>query len=181
MGCATNTIEMVDATKKVPISKTSYLNLAKSWPLKIQGTYLQKVKATVRGEPYVFSVHLSLENRKLEAIAYNDVYGRLYHLTWTPQQISWIATEVVPEILRPENIIADFLLTHLPLEDLKTMLDAARVREEECVENIRIIEKEGQILRRISRHNCIGDLWKKVTIQNPEIGYELDIETVLLP
>jgi len=180
MGCATNTIEMVDTTKSVPISATSYLKLAKAWPLKSQGTYLQKVKATVRGEPYIFSVHLSLENGKLEAIAFNDIYGRLYHLTWTPQKITWIASDAVSEILHPENIIADFLLTHLPFEDLKTMLDAAHVREEESVENIRVIEKGSQILRRISRQKFLGYLWKKVTIQNPEIGYELVIETVPL-
>lgn len=181
-GCATNTIEMVDETKLVPISTASHLNLAKAWPLKAQGRYLQKVKTTIPGEQHIFSVHLTIEDQKLEAIAFNDVYGRLYHLTWTPQKITWIATDAIPEMLRPGHIIADFLLTHLPLEDLKTALEDALVREEEkSEENIRIIEKDGQILRRMSRHKFLGYLWKKVSIQNPEIGYELQIETVPLP
>lgn len=182
MGCATNTIEMVEAEKTVPISASSHLNLAKAWPLKAQGIYLQKLKATVRGEQHIFSVHLTIGDQKLEAIAFNDVYGRLYHLTWTPQKTTWVATEAIPEMLRPEHIIADFLLTHLPLEDLKASLDDAHVREEEkSEEKIRIIEKEGQVLRRMSCHKFLGYLWKKVIIQNPGIGYELEIETVPLP
>lgn len=162
---------------RVPVSKSSHLNLEHVWPLKLRGTYLQKMKTTVQGEQHIFSLHLILEDQKLEAVAFNDMYGRLYQLTWTPQKISWAASETIPESMRPEYIIADFLLTHLPLEDLRASLNNAQVREEN---NIRLIESNSKVLRRISYDKPLEDLWEKVIIQNPEFEYELDIQTVPL-
>jgi hypothetical protein len=179
IGCASNTVETGEVEQTVPISKTSHLCLMKSWLIKNQGTYLQKIKATMAGKQHTFSVHLTLGQQKLEAIAFNDVYGRLYHLIWTPEKISWTASENISEFLRPEYIIADFLLTHLSLEYLKTALEGAEVREEEeSARNVRMIENKGATLRKIYRSTSIGYLWEKITIQNPEVGYELDIETV---
>ncbi|MBP6950774.1 MAG: DUF3261 domain-containing protein [Alphaproteobacteria bacterium] len=177
-GCALNTIE---GEQKIPVGHMCHLTLGKGWPIKSQGTYLQKITVVVQDERHTFTVHLTLEDQKLDAIAFNDVYGRLYHLTWTPQQISWEAPAALADTLRPENSIADFLLTHLPVEHLTMSLTGAQVREEKNAEKtVRVIEKDGDVLRRISYDTPLGDFWEKVSIQNPQSGYILDIQTVSL-
>jgi hypothetical protein len=164
------------------ISHRTHLNPAMAWPLREKGQYLQKIKAEIRGEKYTFSVHLTLEDYKLEAIAFNDVYGRLYHLTWTPDKISWVASDTLSEVLQPEYVIADFLLAHLPLDHLQDSLINAEIQEEkEGDESIRLITFKSELLRRISRYESLGYLWERVKIKNPEVGYELDIQTVALP
>jgi hypothetical protein len=97
-GCATNSIEKKENQKTVQVSKTAYLNLNQSWP-QSSGVYLQKVTTTVQGKPFTFSVHITLNKEKLEAIAFNDIYGRLYHLIWTPENISWNSSPHIPIIL----------------------------------------------------------------------------------
>jgi len=166
----------------VPVSKTSHLRLSKAWPLKNQGTYLQKVSTTIQGETQSFSVHLTLEDQKLEAIAFNDAFGRLYHLIWTPITLSWDGSDHIPNTLQPDSIIADFLLSYLPLKQLQTVLEGAQVREEKRnKESVRWIESQSSVLRKIHRYNSMEYLWEKVTIHNPEVGYQLDIQTVPLP
>jgi hypothetical protein len=123
-----------------------------------------------------------LEDQKLEAIAFNDIYGRLYHLTWTPEKINWECAETFSETLRSENIITDFLLAHLSSEDLHAALLNAELQETwNGNENIRLITSPSEILRRISREGSLGYLWERIRIHNPEMGYELDIQTVTLP
>lgn len=178
-GCANNILEKKDI-QTAQVCKTSYLNLDQSW-LNTSGVYLQRIKTTVKGKPFTFSVHLTLEKGKMEAIAFNDLLGRLYHLTWTPETLSWEASKHIPSLLQPDYIIADFLLTHLPLDQLKTALMAAELRQEGDTENnIREIKSNGEVCRKIYRHKPLGALWKKVTILNPEWKYELEIETVRL-
>ena len=177
-GCALNTLE---GEQKVPVGHMCHLTLGGGWSLKSQGTYLQKITAVVQDQSHTFTVHLTLEDQKLDVIAFHDVYGRLYHLTWTPQKISWEAPADLADTLRLENSIADFLLTHLPVEHLKMSLTGAQVREEKASEKtVRVIENDGEVLRRISYDTPLGDLWEKVNIQNPQSGYVLDIETVYL-
>jgi hypothetical protein len=184
VGCSTppekglETERVQPEASRVPVGKTSYLSLTNVWPLKLKGTYLQKMKTTVQGEQHTFTLHLILDDQKLEAVAFNDMYGRLYQLTWTPQKTSWVASDAIPESMRPEYIIADFLMTHLSLEDLNASLDNAQAKEEN---NIRLIESDSKVLRRISYDKPSGDLWEKIVIENPEMGYELNIQTVPLP
>jgi hypothetical protein len=164
------------------ISQRTRLNPATAWPLRGEGVYLQKITANVRGETHTFSVHLTLEDYKLEAIAFNDIYGRLYHLTWTPEKINWVASDTLSEVLQPEYVIADFLLVHLPLEHLQDSLINTEIQEEkEGDESVRLITFKSELLRRISRNESLGYLWERVRIENPEVGYELDIQTVALP
>jgi hypothetical protein len=178
-GCATDILEKKDL-QTAQVCKDSYLNLDQSW-LNTSGVYLQKLKTTVQGKPFTFSVHLTLEKGKMEAIAFNDLLGRLYHLTWTPENISWEASEHIPNTLQPDYIIADFLLTHLPEDQLKTALKGAQLHQTgDSENNVREIKSHGEICRKIYRHKPLDALWKKVTLVNPEWKYELEIETVRL-
>lgn len=93
-----------------PIGETSNLNLDPLWLLPQQGTYLQKVKATIQDQGYTFSLHVTIESKKIDLVAFNDLYGRLYQLTWEPNSLQWSASQHIPEALKPDNIIADFLL-----------------------------------------------------------------------
>ncbi len=178
-GCANNILEKQDL-QTVQVCKTAYLNPDQSW-LNASGIYLQRIKTTVQGKPFTFSVHLTLKKDKMEAIAFNDLVGRLYHLTWTPGNISWEASEYIPSILKPDYIIADFLLTYLPSDQLKAVLKGAQLHQEgNSEDNVRNIISNGEICRKIYRHKSLGALWKKVTLLNQECKYELEIETVRL-
>lgn len=183
-GCAPQIQESgVDFSQSKPlmnmaISSSANLKGTKVWPLKGHGTYLQKVKTTVKDQEHVLSVHITLSPEKLEFIAFNDIAGRLYHLVWTPESIAWQASDHLPSTLLPENIIADFLLVHLTKDELTNTLQGATFEEEN---NGRIIQDAQGIIRKITRSNLVGSLWQNVTIENPTIGYTLEIQTIPVP
>lgn len=180
VGCATTTIEKSEDKKCITVNETSAIHLVNPWP-KGHGVYLQKVKATIQGKPFVFSVHITLEEEKFEARAFNDICGQLYNLTWTPQGTSWESSAYIPEILQPDHIIADFLLAYLPSDQLEIALKGAHVRQTgNEVDNVCVIISDGKEIRRIQRHKSCGDLWERVNLQNLEYGYALDIQTVPL-
>ena len=161
----------------VHISQSVYLDVSKAWPLTSQGKYLQKVSTTVKGKTHSFSVHITIENEKLEAIAFDDVLGRLYHLSWTPNELSWESSKNLPNQLKPEHIIADFLLTYLPKSYLTQLIEGAEIFESG---DIRLVKNNQTVLRKIIRQQNIGGMWQKVIIDNPQIMYSLDIESVRL-
>jgi hypothetical protein len=164
---------------QVSINPWVKLNTVKLWPLKNFGTYLQKVTASVKGKKHTFSIHLTLNAEMLEAVAFNDMAGRLYTLQWTPQSVCWEGSSYIPECIKPENIIADFLLVHLPVNQLQGVLQGAIVFEGPVGFKLTRVIKNNQVLRSITYSNPIGKMWGQVTIENPEIGYKLDIQTVV--
>jgi hypothetical protein len=96
-----------------------HLNLAELWPLTTQGVYLQKLIMTLAdSKEYTFSIHLTLSSHSIEAIGFHEIYGRLYHLTLTPHKLK---TDVSPSMegrFNPEDILVDFLVSHIPHEKL---------------------------------------------------------------
>ncbi len=166
------------ASKFIELTPGVQLQLTTIWPLKGQGTYLQRIKSSVGQQRHTIMVHITLEPTKLEFIAVNDIIGRLYSLKWTPDQIFWEASDYIPRTMVPENIIGDFLLVHLDIHQLKANIKGADVIEHG---NERIIQTPCGIVRKITRLNCQEDVWQKARIQNPKIGYELDIETIPTP
>lgn len=163
---------------EVSISPSATLDLAGIWPLEYNGNYLQKIKATAKGKKHSFSMHLNLDETTLEAVAYNDFVGRLYTLKWSENDVIWESSSYVPEIIKPENIIADFLLIHLPIEHLQNRLRSAIVSEELTETGKTRIIRNNDILRTISYREPLGNLWKNVVIDNPVYDYKLVIETV---
>jgi hypothetical protein len=188
MGCGTDSYNAaVPQTSRTEIftrpaiRKTSLLTLDQVWPLKHQGTYLQKINATFKGQDYVFTVHLILEPQKIEFIAFNDIHGRFYRLIWTPQKMEEESSNDILKAEISEAIITDFLLAYLPLASLKRALNGAIVHEEgNNQQNIRSIESHSVVLRKIYRSTFLGYLWQKVVIDNSQDGYKLDIQTVAL-
>lgn len=188
LSSCTSILSEVELESEFPLEKTSdkvieiapgvQMQLATIWPLKGQGTYLQRIKSSVGQQHHTIMVHITLEPTKLEFIAVNDIIGRLYSLKWTPDQTLWEATDQIPKTMIPENIIGDFLLVHLDIDQLKANIKGATVIERG---NERIIQTPHGIVRKITRLNRQGDLWQKARIQNPKIGYELDIETIPTP
>jgi hypothetical protein len=60
-------------------------------------------------------------------------------------------------------------------------LKGAHVRQEgNDQDNLRVIESNGEVLRKIYRHKLLGGVWEKVTLLNPEWQYALEIQTVRL-
>jgi hypothetical protein len=181
-GCV-STVKIETSLETVPVSADSTLNIQHAWPLNKKGTYLQKIATTIdykgHHEEHIFSLYLTLDNEKLDAIAFNDISGRLYQLTWQPNSIEWSRSKYIPATLKPENIIADFLLTHLSAEQLKKSLTGAEVYEAETKQGkVRVIKNQSGVLRKMTYANPLGDLWKDVTIVNPKLGYTLKIQTV---
>lgn len=174
-----------ESLHQVAISPTVSLHTAGIWPLapKVnnapQGTYLQKITAFSRGKKHAFSVHLTLEENMLESIAFSDFVGRLYLLKWTPEEVIWEGSSFVPKIIKPENILADFLLIHLPVDQLQSRLHGAQVFENVTeTGKTRVIQNQ-EVLRTITYRTPLGAMWQNVTIDNPEAGYKLDIQTAV--
>jgi hypothetical protein len=164
--------------KMIELAPHVQLQLTNIWPLKGKGTYLQRIKSLVGKQQYTLTVHITLEPTKLACVAFNDIVGRLYSLKWTPDQILWEASDYIPETMKPENIIGDFLLVHLEIDQLKANIKGANVIEQGTE---RVIQPPLGIVRKITRLNRQGDLWQRARIQNPKIDYELDIETIPTP
>src|SRR5262249_17234798 len=81
---------------RISVNRSVKLNPTQIWPMEIKGTYLQKVTASTRGKQQTFSVHLTLDDWMLEAVAFNDVAGRLYRLKCTPYNVDWQGSPYVP-------------------------------------------------------------------------------------
>lgn len=157
---------------------TVNLQTAHVWPLAFKGSYLQKITATAKGKKHTFSVYLNLNEQMLESIAYTDMTGRLYKLKWTPEHIIWEGSRYIPSIIKPENIITDFLMIHLPAKELEGLLRGARVFENsEGTGKTRIV-KVNEVIRRITYSKPLGKMWGHVIIENPVLGYKLAIQTV---
>lgn len=151
------------------------LSVDKIWPLKGQGTYLQNVKTVAGDQEHTLTVHITIKSDQLDFVAFNDAVGRLYQLTWTPKSLTWQTSEHIPPTLLPENILGDFLLVHLTAEELQKTLVGAWVVEDK---DVRLIQNDQGILRKIIRSQPMGSLWQNVTIHNPLIGYSLEIQTI---
>jgi len=173
----------ISAISILPISADANLNVSHVGSLGQNGTYLQRITTTINSkqhsEKHSFSVYLTLDNNKLDAIAFNDISGRLYQLTWRANHLEWTRSKYIPATLKPENIMADFLLTHLNRAQLRKSLVGAKVHEETSQHGkIRLIENQSGTLRKIVYANHLSYGWKNITIINPQLGYTLDIQTV---
>jgi hypothetical protein len=165
--------------QELPQRPVSLLNVDEIFPSHLHGTYLQKITTTANGQEHTFTVHLNLSQQKVDFVAFDDIYGRLYHLVWTPENKVWQACEHVPATMRPEHIMEDFLLVHMPVASLKSSLQGASVREQGGVrQNWLYIENGPDLLRKIHCSGPMGTMWQHVTIENPQMGYKLDIQTV---
>lgn len=164
--------------QEVPVSSNVKLNIANIWPLQMNGTYLQKITASAGGSKHSFSVYLTVSETMVEVVAFNDMAGRLYKMKWTPQKIDWEASSFIPSMIRPENIIADFLLVHLPSDQLQNILYGAYVYEQSDGNAKSRVIYSSIALRNIYYNSPFGNMWGRVVIDNPAFGYRLDIQTV---
>ncbi len=177
-------------TINTPLDPAIPLTLKQAWPFIYKksnhGSYLQKIKTSVQDQDFTITVHLSISPNKIEFIALNDIYGRVYDLVWTPDSITWKASEHLPESVRPESILTDFLLVHLPAEALRGCLETGTTQitlseEGPSQKTKRILKSGSKTLREIHRQGPLGPFWQSVTLRNPEFKYTLDIQTVQLP
>lgn len=212
-GCASESVTIAESQHPIELPKIKsldraeiaintsldpmiYLTLNQVWPLLYKeahhGRYLQKIKTSVQNQDFTIMVHLTIGPNKLEFIALNDIYGRVYDLVWTPDSITWKASEHLPKSVHPENILLDFILVHLPAENLKNSISAlshknVRVFETESSQNRQTIiqdvcgqkSTEGKLWV-IERQTPMGLFWKTVTLRNVQFGYTLEIQTVKL-
>lgn len=184
-GCSTVTpSSQISGSENQPLfDKNIYQNKEFFPALKETKTYLQQVKTTVNEEEHIFSVHITLSPQQIDFIAFHDLLGQLYHLKWTPDEISWEASSSLPTFIQLDNIMEDFLLIHLPLATLKNHLKDHRITEEESPKlTTRQISSQESVVpvRQIQRSGPLGFLWEKATLTHPRWGYQLDITTVVL-
>ncbi|MBX3486585.1 MAG: DUF3261 domain-containing protein [Candidatus Paracaedibacteraceae bacterium] len=186
-GCSqTSSDSLVDlsqtktTTQTIQLSKGVYLNVDQIWPLtSTSGAFLQRVKATVAEQENIVTVHIDQTPDQLSFVAFNDLIGRLYALTWTQNKTSWEASDHIPATMIPENIIGDFLLVHLSQDTLNQNLVGAHVVDRGAD---RLLEaNDHTILRKITRRMFSDGIWQQVTLDNPPLNYRLEIETVVAP
>lgn len=176
-GCVTP-VEQPATLTTVPVSQTVSLTTNKAWPMVQTGTYLQQVTGTAGDEKHTFSILLTLDAETFDAIAYNDIAGRLYHLKWKPNGLAWEANPHIPKVIRPENILADYLLVHLPLKELNESLQGAEAKEQTIGGFRTRTISDGEVVRIIKYADPKDKIWGRVTIENPQYNYVLDIRTV---
>ncbi|HCU06218.1 MAG TPA: hypothetical protein DIC42_01350 [Holosporales bacterium] len=160
---------------KLTITKNCDLLLETIWPLQGTGNYLQKIHVKTKNHAHTFLLNLEIENYSLKAIAIHDIQGRIYDIHLTPDDLKWSAIPEIKDTLKPEYILIDFLLTHLSLAVLSKVSPTLHITEKK---NVRIIKKNGEILRTIKMSNKQNNMWQTVKIHNPKQDYTLDIETV---
>lgn len=161
----------------IPIDANCTLHTTNIWPLKNTGSFLQQFTVRANGKKRSFSLHVTIEPHKLEAIAYNDMVGRLYTLVWAPDNLLWEGSTHIPEMIKPENIVLDFLLTHLPANDLQRGLQGAFVYERNDNNTKERIIKSQETLRTITYKHPFGNNFGFLLIDNPKVGYKLEIKT----
>jgi hypothetical protein len=177
-GC-TSTRFVTESPAQIPINPIVKLDTASIWPLRIKGTYLQKATVAAWGKEQTFSVYLTLEEEMIEAIAFNDLAGRLYRLKCTPENVIWEKSALLPSMIKPDNILTDFLLINLDLKQLNRILKGARVFEKDNEAGKTRIIRDEKILRTIHYSQPMGDMWGLVVIENPINGYQINIQTVV--
>jgi len=165
---------------QVIVSVNPYVKLDTKdiWPLDGNGTYLQKISAKAKGKKFNFYVSLTISPYMLEAVAFNDFNGWLYTLRLTPENLVWEESKQIPSIMQPENIIADFLLVHIPMMKLQTALHGARALEKGNEKRKARIVNFDKVIRKIQYKEPIGTMWGHVIITNPR-KYRLDIQTAV--
>jgi hypothetical protein len=114
----------------------------------------------------------------IEIIAFNDVAGRLYRLKVTPGNVLWEGAPNIPSSIKPENILGDFLLINLEAQQLISILHGAHVYEKGNASGKTRTIQDRKILRTIKYSLQKDGIWGHVVIENPVVGYSLDIQTV---
>ncbi len=164
---------------KIAIAEDIYINLVDIFPLPFKGVYLQQLTSTFANQKHQFSVHLTLDPTSFKAVAFNDIVGQLYTLTWTQETLDWTASSFIPKHIKPHRILADFLMAHLPLKKLQKHLKGAIVTEKNST---RFIRKKNILVREITyATHPQKTLGENVTLKNPNLSYQLEIKTVDLP
>ena len=162
----------------ITLEKGVFIEIDKLFPLPFEGVYLQRLTSTFKGKTHEFFVHLTLTPNTFKAVAFNDIAGQLYELNWHADTLTWAPSSFIPEHFNPQYILADFLITHLPVKTLQKQLKGATVLE---TKNKRILQKGDIILREITYGNAVQTPLKNAHLKNPQHQYDLDIKTVGFP
>lgn len=179
VGCAKTIVQKSNGALPPDAIPAVVLNTANVWPLQNIGTYLQKITVSSKsGKKHSFSAHITIEQGRLEVVAFADLAGRLYKMEWTPEDLTWEGSSFVPDMIKPEHIITDFLIVHLSPKHLESVLEGAQVYDRiEGSSKSRIVSV-GQPIRTVKYSNFTDDLWGYVAIENPKLGYKIEIQTV---
>ncbi|CAO4835955.1 MAG: hypothetical protein CNLJKLNK_00511 [Holosporales bacterium] len=180
-GCSSSMNPVVqEGIHIVPVGDGGTLSLDGFFPLEGCGQYIQKIEATAQNQKHIFSLYLDIHPHSLHAIALHDIQGRIYDLMLDFHKgLTWSSIPEVAEKLKPDYILADFLLTHLSCENLKKNLKGVSIHDQyENNKRIRVLKKGEKIIRIITTKSIKNHLWQYVEINNPHLQYVIKIETV---
>ena len=169
------------STQKIEIialEKDVFIEAGNLFPLPFEGVYLQHLTSTFKNKKHEFSVHLTLSPNAFKAVAFNDIAGQLYELNWQEDSLTWTSSSFIPKHFNPQYILADFLITHLPLETLQKHLKGATAFD---TKNKRILQKNDTIVREVIYENSPQNSLQNARLRNARRHYELHIKTVVLP
>ena len=135
----------------------------------------QTIAAHYRNQSYVFDVQIQITPEKLDLVALDGFGRRALTVTWKADKIDYQPAPWLPPILRPADILADFVIVYWPDEVVSSSFRTS-----------------GAILaatdggRKIStgRRNLIvveygkGEGWNRsAKLRNLAFGYEIDIQS----
>lgn len=163
----------VKRVERLSIGEEGSLVLRKAWPTHY-GNYIQSLKFYVGEQRYQIVVSLKVAEQFLEATALHDIMGRLYTLRWTPEGVEWRSSDHVPDFMKPDYILQDFLLSFLTSQQLEEALKGVSFEEKN---NFRTLKENGKVIWEIARTNCKAGICKKIHLNQKKRGYKIRILT----
>lgn len=176
-GCAGVKKQKFDslATSQIQTEDGILMSTSDSFPLPFKGKFIQHVSVQSSAGKTQFSVHLTLDPHIIKAVAFHQIFGRVYEFTWTSEGLEHSASKHLPPHFNPEFVLVDFLTAYAPLSLLQKQLIGSEISD---TGNVREIRKGTTLLRQITRQAPFNGLWKKVHLRNLVYNYQLTIETI---
>ena len=139
----------------------------------------QLVVARYGDQTYTFECRLSATGERFSFVGLDMLGRRALSVVWTDSGVTAEKAAWLPEALRPEQILADMVLLYWPAAIVRQSLSGGKL-EESASE--RAFKSQGKEAIRIEYRPLAGDRWTgRLTLRNIAWGYELEIQSTVLP
>ncbi len=142
----------------------------------------QVVTARYGDQTYVFEGRLSITPERFSMVAMDAAGRRALTIRWTRDGITYEPASWLPSVIRPENMLADFILLYWPEPMVaRTIGSAGGVLA--IAPGTRTLLIDGREIARVDYPPSTGDdpLSGRVQYRNLAWGYSLVIESRILP
>ena len=136
---------------------------------------VQTLTAHYRKQSYVFDVQIQITPEQLDLVALDGLGRRALTVTWKADKIDYQPAPWLPPILRPADILADFVIVYWPDEVVSSSLKASHA--------ILTTTDRGRKISSGRRDLIVveygkGEGWNRsAKLRNLAFGYEIDIQS----